>query len=89
MLKSGKPYVKNSSEDENFFTDVVKTHSEERVRVIPNENKTHSEEIVKLVPGKGNTDKDTASFDSGLLPEDDAPKKIVPPGEKKNRQRFS
>lgn len=87
MLKSENAYVQK--ERESHFSDVVKTHSEKKAKVVPNENKTHTEEVCKLIPGKGNSDRNAAPRDGGLTLDSGVPKKIVPPSVKSEPKKFS
>lgn len=89
MLKSGKPFVAKNTEKQGHIPNDIKTHSEHKARVIPEENKTHAEDdVVKLVPGKGVSDKDAPPADGGITLDSGSPK-IVPPSHKTDNKFFS
>lgn len=91
MLKSGKAYVKTTPDPAGHIPDEIKTHAEQKAKIVPNENKTHSEgdEVCRIVPGKGNTNKDSAPPDGGLTLDNGVPKKIVPPSHKAEGKVYS
>ncbi|MGN1109536.1 MAG: hypothetical protein ACI4RK_09170 [Oscillospiraceae bacterium] len=91
MLESGKAYVKATPDPAGHIPDEIKTHAEQKAKVVPNENKTHSEETARcrIVPGKGKTPEDTPPADGGLTLDSGVPKKIVPPSSKPEGKVFS
>lgn len=91
MLESGKAFVKTTPDPAGHIPDYIKTHTEKKAKVVPNENKSSSEEDLRcrIVPGKGNTPENTEPADGGLTLSSGVPKKIVPPNNKPDNKVFS